>query len=443
MLPASLRPFLYVSLAALLLASCETVAQERASTTAGQSAQARPLMIGTDMAQPVLYLIDLEGNRLITVDLTKDALWPGGMPLHAIITPEGARAYLSIMSSDVVPLMILALQIGEIDWNAGRAEVKITNVMHLENAGTPPSMRQPSETDPSQPISALWRPNNHQLHGPTILPNGKFVYYAQWTDNKIRVIDVQENRLADVDPIQYGTLTLNNHGVFPNPSGTAAIGTGYYYDLNFVTVYEVDGDTGNLDPRHVVWLTVDEEKKAYSAMTHFVDWLDDRMAIIGSQQTGPTSLTPAGFEVVGPSVWLVDAQDGTAQMIVGPAQTPDDPGIYRAASDIMVVRGKLYVAEEDSMDEEVNTSFISIFDLADPHNPKFLRRLRPGEGLPDGWHLSHEFYRTPDGRELYAQDWHGGYLVKIDPATDEVIAVWSKADGFQMPHGNFVAGNTR
>lgn len=109
----------------------------------------------------------------------------------------------------------------------------------------------------------------------------------------------------------------------------------------------------------------------------------------------------------------------------------------------MVIGNKLYVAEEDSMDEEIDGSFISIWDLADRANPRFIRRLAPGDGLPTEWQLSHEFYRTEDGRFLFVQDWHGAHLIKIDPMTDEVIRVWSREDGFQMPHGNFVVGALR
>lgn len=414
-----------------------------ASDPAAPTPAAGPLMIGTDMARPVLYLLDLESDRMVTLELTQDPKWPGGAPLHTILTPDGRKAYLSIMSSEEVPLMILALRVGEIDWEAGTADVAITKVIRIQEAGIPPSMRVPTESDPSQPVTDLWRPGNHQLHGPTVQPNGKFVYFAQWTDNKIRVIDVEKDELAAVDPIQKGMLTLQNHGVFINPAGTRALGTGYYFDLNFVTVYDVDGESGDLRPQDVVWLTVDEREKSYAAMTHFVDWLDDRWAITASQQTGPTSLTPGGFQVVGPSVWLVDAVEGTGRMIIGPTDTPEGAGIYRAASDVMVVGDKLYVAEEDSMDESIDGSFISVWDLADRTRPRFLRRLSHGDGLPKGWHLSHEFYRAPGGRYLYAQDWHGAHLIKIDPATDTVVKVWSKEAGFVMPHGNFIAGNLR
>lgn len=400
-------------------------------------------MLGTDMMHPVLFLFDIESDRMITVDLTKDPLWPGGMPLHAITTLDGRKAYLSLMGSAEEPTNILALRVNTIDWRDGTADVRITRVLRAEEAGSRPIMRVPTQTDPRQPVTSLWMPQNQQLHGPSIHPSGKFIYFAQWTDDKIRVIDVERDELAVVDPIRHGELTQQIHGVFFNPSGTLAIGNPYYFDRDHVVLFNADARTGDLQPQKAIPLAADEATNARAAWTHFVDWLDDRYAVTASQQLGPTSLTPPGQTVVGPSVWLIDAEEGTARMIVGPTDRVDGAGVYKPASDLMVVNGKLFVAEEDTGDEEINESYISIFDFSDRTQPRFLKRLRPGKELPDGWDVSHEFYRTTDRRWLYAQSWGSGHLVKIDPATDEVVKVWSKEDGFHMPHGNFIPGNLR
>lgn len=412
-------------------------------TQAQVASVSKDLMIGTDMMRPVLYLIDLATDKMITVDLSKDPKWPGGLPLHTVITRDGSKAYLSVMSSEKDPLTILALRINKVHWGVGAAEVKITNVMRAEEPGTPPSMLTPTETNPSQPVTGLWKPANQQLHGPTIHPNGKFVYFTQWTDNKIRVVDVSTDKLAASDPIQYGTFTRQMHGVFFNPGGTAALGTGYYFDINYVTLYRVDQRSGYLELAKVIPLTVSEKNKEYAAFSHFFVWLDGRYAITSTQQTGSTSLTPRGFKVVGPSVWLIDTVEGKAQMIIGPAKGLEEPGIYKPASDIMVVRNKLYVAEEDSMDTEINKSYLSIWDITNRTAPKFIKRLGPGTGLPDGFDLSHELYPTRDGKYIYLQSWHSAHLVKIDTSSDTVVKVWSKEDGFHMPHGNFIPGNLR
>ncbi|MGH7253781.1 MAG: hypothetical protein ACREIE_08290, partial [Nitrospiraceae bacterium] len=373
------------------------------------------MMIGTDMMKPDLYLINMESDQRIRLDLTKDPKWPGGMPLHTIITANGDKAYLSVMSSDTDPLTILALRIGKIDWNADAADVTITTVMRLEEPRSKPSMLVPTQTDPKQPVTALWKPSNHQLHGPTLHPSGKFAYFTQWTDNKIRIIDVTKDKLAAVDPIQHGTRSRQLHGVFFNPSGDLAISTGFYFDLNEVTLYKVDKHSGYLEPEKAIPLTVSEKNKEYAAFSHFVYWLDNRYAITSTQQIGNTSLTPAGFKVIGPSVWLIDAREGKGTMIIGPAKSPEAAGIYKPASDVIVLGGKLYVGEEDSMDENLdNDGYVSIWDLSDRTSPKFIKRLKPGEELPEDYKMTHELYSTMDGRFVYAQSWGSGHLVKIN-----------------------------
>jgi len=131
-------------------------------------------------------------------------------------------------------------------------------------------------------------------------------------------------------------------------------------------------------------------------------------------------------------------------MIIGPAKSPDEPGIYKPASDVVVVGKKLYVGEEDSMDETIDQGYVSIWDISDPKSPKFIKRLKAGKELPADCKLAHEIYGTIDGRYVYAQSWASGHLVKIDGVTDEVIGVVS-ADvaGWHMPHGNFVPGKLR
>jgi hypothetical protein len=140
-------------------------------------------MIGADMGHSNLYLINMENDQRIALDLSKNPMWPGGGALHTVITADGSKACLSVMSSDKDPLTILALRISKVDWKTNTADVKITKVMRAGEPGDKPSMLIPTQTDPSQPVTALWKPSNHQLHGPTIHPSGKFVYFTQWTES--------------------------------------------------------------------------------------------------------------------------------------------------------------------------------------------------------------------------------------------------------------------
>lgn len=89
------------------------------------------------MMRPVLYLIDPVSDTIITVDLSTNPKYPtGSMPLHTIITPDGKKAFLSTMNSGSAPgpapATILALDINNIDWKAGKADVAITNVIKID-----------------------------------------------------------------------------------------------------------------------------------------------------------------------------------------------------------------------------------------------------------------------------------------------------------------------
>ena len=402
------------------------------------------LLINTDMGKPVLYLINTHTDAMIEVNLENDPKWPGGAPLHSIATLDGSKVYLTLMSSDDDPLSIVAISLSNINWQTGSASAKITNVMTIEKAGSKPSMLVPTETDPRQPIVAsMWVPGNHQLHGPTILPNGNYVYTTQWTDNKIRVIDTKTDKLATVDPIQFGSFSRQIHGIFPNSMGNIGLGTGYYYDMDYITMYDINSQTGDLNLVGLIPLTVSEDKKTYGAFSHFISWIDNRYAITGTQQLGPTSLTPSGFDVVGPAIFLLDTQTKTSKMIIGP-DTPTTEGIMQPSSDIAIVGNKLYVAEEDSMDDAIDEEgYLSIWDISNVNSPKLIKRMGPNNGLPNDFDVGHGLYVTPDEKYVYVQDWASSYLIKLDASTNQVLKIYDENDGFVMPHGGYVAGNLR
>ena len=512
-----------------------------------------PFTITTDMMRPVLYLIDPISDTLITVDLSTDPKYPtGSMPLHTLITPDGEKAFLSTMSSDTAPATILALDINNIDWQAGKADVAITNVIKIAEPNTKPPNPpvQNGTDDDTQPIIAsLWFPQNVQIHGPSLDPTCKFAYFTEWTNNgKIRVLDVNKGTLAESDPIQYGDTTAWLHGVYFNPSGDKALSPKYHFEGNYLVLWDVDKETGQLSNPVKVILGSESQ---YAAFPHFVTWIDDTTAITSTQQLGPTSLTPDNAEIIGPSVWLINTnkigddksydsdsydsysdysprynqdprddksydsdsydsysdysprynqdprddksydsdsydsysdysprynqdprddksydsdsydsysdysprynqdpiqknpREAAATMIIAPTQSPDGNGIYKPASDTKIVNSKLYVGEEDSMDEEINNDgHVSIWDISDITNPQLINRLSPGKGLPENFEIGHTIYATPDNKFVYVESWHSAHLVKIDTAIDQVIQVFNKENaGFEHPHGGFITGD--
>ena len=147
-------------------------------------------------------------------------------------------------------------------------------------------------------------PQNVQIHGPSLHPTCKFAYFTEWTDNgKIRVLDVDKGTLAESDPIQYGDTTAWLHGVFFNPSGDKALAPKYHFEGNYLVLFDVDKETGQLSNPVKVILGSESQ---YAAFPHFVTWIDDTTAITSTQQLGPTSLTPDNARIIGPSVWLIN-----------------------------------------------------------------------------------------------------------------------------------------
>ena len=161
-------------------------------------------------------------------------------------------------------------------------------------------------------------------------------------------------------------------------------------------------------------------------------------------QFGETSLTPNGRKVSPPALWLVDTKRRKAKRVSGTSKDADDPGVLRSASDVNIANGKLYVAEEDTLDGTFgDDGFVSIFDISDPENPVFLKRLKPGGELPADFAIAHGISVTPDERFVYVASYFSSYIVKIDTETDTVAKVFGPSDGLNVPHGGFVAGSFR
>lgn len=430
------------------------------NTTSASMADVNQIFsINTDMMSPVLYLINPQNDKIITVDLSQNQQYPNGsMPLHTLITPQGNKAFLSTMSSDTAPATILTLDIGDIDWEAGKANVSISNVINISEPGTKPSIPDIKNhtTNTTQPIiEKMWFPSGVQIHGPTLHPSENFAYFTQWTDNMIRVLDVNNGSLASADPIQIDNATEWLHGVFFNPSGNKALAPHYFFEGNHLHLFDVNGETGELtNPIEIIL----GNNSAYAAFPHFVTWVNDTHAITSTQQLGPTTSTPNNTKIIGPSVWLVNIEnaqaginntsqnpEAAATMIIPFTNSTQGSGIYKPASDTTIVGTKLYVAEEDSMDNTIdNQGQVSIWDITNIQNPNLIKRLSPGQGLPENFQLGHTIYSTPDGKTVYVEDWNSGQLVKIDTSTDAVIKVFNKeSSGFKMPHGGFITGQYR
>ncbi|NMH65923.1 hypothetical protein [Shewanella salipaludis] len=427
------------------LAPAVNLAPEQAELTSykpiSQSAKLKNVMVALDMMESEVILINIETDAIIQQRLDDLIGWPGGRPQHVLVSPDAKWIYVTTDASADVGASIVVLRVYNYAWKWGFAELEITKVLQAEPAGTPSRFDTPIQVSPTQPIASWTQPAMTQIHGPTILPYSDYVYFTQWTDNKIRVIDTELQEFANVDPIVMNQVTENTHGVFFNKSGTLGISTGYYYDNGDVDLFSVDKKTGALTLQKKIRLG---DEQAYAAFTHFNTWVDERYAVTASMQFGPTSHTPAGVSILPPSVWMIDTWEGKAWPILGTASNDNEAGVLRSASDVTVAAGKLYVAEEDSIDGSYgDDGFIAIYDLTDKSNPQFIKRLKPGQGLPTDFAVAHGFGVSADQRFIYISSYASKYILKLDTLTDTIVKTYGPEDGLTMPHGGFVSGAIR
>ena len=362
---------------------------------------------------------------------------------HTLITPDEQTIYVTVNGSLQMANAVVALDVNSVNWETGDVDLEVANVIVASEAGEPTVYPDGLfQIDDSQPIQSWTAQAWNQLHGPTIQPGSPIIQFSQWTNEGLLFIDDRTKELAENQPsLVIDGITNQSHGVIYNPSGSVALSPGYYWDLYDVDLYHIDQTTHEAQYQESIPLDSDS---GFGGFTHFVSWVDDRYAYAASMQYGPTSLTPEGVEVATPGIWLIDAMEKTATRVVDTAVTADDPGVFRNPSDFIVVGDKLYVAEEDSLDDSFGEDgYIAVYDISDIEAPTFITRLKPGVELPDDFQIAHGLSPSADGKAVYVASYRSNYLLKIDTATDTVAKVYGAEDGLRSTHGGFAAGAYR
>ncbi len=410
----------------------------------GYSRYLRPLVTAIDYHTRMIYLFNYENERLIIVDPASIAGWPGDIPLqHTAVLPGAKRIYISSDNTQEHPAYIIPLIIEDINWRTGSATLTLDELIVVDSPDTPAELPFVETVEGSAQNVPDWLlAGSTQVHGPTLLPYSHYMYWTEFTSDRVRVVNLRRNELADADPIVIPDYTEQSHGITFNQSGSIGLGTGYFFDNSKIDVYRPSRRTGELQEVGQIMLGTEE---SYAAFTHFVYWLDERYALTATMQLDKTSLTPSNTDnIIPPSVWLLDAVELTAVKIIDSTDDVNGHGILRSASDLAVVNGKLYIAEEDSIDYEfARDGYISVFDITDRYNPVFVKRYKPGEDLPDGYAVAHTISPTPDHRHLIVASWVSGHVLKIDTVTDTVVKIWGPEDGLVKPHGIYAAGLNR
>ena len=404
----------------------------------------RPVITAIDYHTRMIYLFNYEDEKLIIVEPESIDGWPGDIPLqHTVIMPEGNIIYITSDNTEDHPSYIISLKVNNIDWDAGSASLSLESVLAADSPGTPAELPFVEPVNDAQNIPNWIVGRGTQIHGPTLLPYTDFLYLSEWTADRMRVMNLKTNEFVeDVDPIVIPEYTEQTHGITFNKSGSIGLGTGYFFDNSVIDVYQPNRKTGELN---VIGQIMLGDEQRHAAFTHYVYWLDERFALTASMQFDKTSLTPATTEeIIPPSVWLLDTMAGTATKIIKHTNDVNGSGVFLSASDLAVVNGKLYIAEEDTIDYEFGEGgYISVFEFTDPLNPRFIKRMKPGNELPEGYAVAHTINPTPDNRHLIVASWVSGYVLKIDTLTDTVVKEWGPNDGLVQPHGLYSAGANR
>lgn len=404
---------------------------------------AEHLYTGVNMMKGELLLINVETDELIIKPLTSLPGWPIVERLqHAWITADEKTIYLN---TDAVEnksdALIIALDVGIINWTAKTVDLSIKKIIKMADDDTKSHIPTVTQTSPNQPIPAWTTYPTTQIHGPTFLPNSKYAYNTIWTNNEFRVLNLETNELAKTDMMSFGDKSRQKHGINFNSTGKRGVTSGYCFDCNEIHVYVPNRKTGALKLIKSIKLGTDKE---YAAYAHYTQWVDDRHIVVGTMQLDRTSATPADATIIGPSVWLVDTLAGTAKKIIDTVSDENGEGVYRSASDVAIANNKLYIAEEDTLSDVFGRDgFVSIFDIKDINNPKFIKRLKPGNGLPSLFAVGHTTVTTLDEKYVYVSSYYSHHIVKIDTAKDEVVKVYSMDDGLDMPHGEYLSGRIR
>lgn len=399
------------------------------------------LLSFVDMHTSKLVLSDFPRNRKVIIDLKTLPHWPGPVPEHTFLSPDGSKVYVTYIASATEPSGVAVIAIRSIDWPTHTAIVEVVKNLELDKAGTKsqyPAVHQISESQYINPkVEDDWsRPMYSQIHAPTYLPHSNFLYFTMWTDDRILAIDMSKDTW--VPPQKFNQFSQQLHGVFFNTEGTVGLGASYYYDMSNIPKFTVNKNTGALKFVSIMHLG---SNHTYAPFIHNVFWVDNRYALAGSMQFGATSRTALGNTIIGPSLWLIDTKLNTTKEILGTAKGVDYSGVLRSASWVNVVGSKLFVAEEDSIDSSYgDDGFVSVFDVKDIEHPVFLKRLAPGKELPVKFNIAHSLIASNSGRYVILESYSSGYIIRIDTETYEAVVLASPEEGFHMPHGAWIAG---
>lgn len=371
-------------------------------------------------------------DEVASIDLRTLPGYGSGVPLHAFITDGGHKVYVGFNGNETSPTGLAVVQVNDIFWSEHRPDVTLVKKLLVDDPAPVNTFPQVVQVDPHQPFQPWTAQPFSQLHGPAELTSKNRLLWTILTDNRVVTVDTQHDELLPVQ--QFGDASRFLHGISFNPAQTRGLGAGYFYDRGFLPEFDVKA-SGKISKEGKIWLG---SAALHAAYVHNVEWLTNRYAVVGTMQFARTSLTPAQADILGPSVWLVDAKNHSAQRIIGPAKNVNSAGIFRSASWVTAVGCKLFVGEEDSLDASFgDDGYVSVFDISNRLRPRFLKRLKPGVELPADFSVGHAMVKVPDGKSIILESYPSGYILRIGVDSMNVEHV-IRHEGETMPHGGSI-----
>lgn len=299
-------------------------------------------------------LVNINTDAMILLALDRLPGWKSsyanqlsGIPLiQHIWSHDGRHIYVSIDSGKETntPSAVLIVRIGGIRWTRNKASARIVKYLPFMDANgpiqviiTPGDVKSRPGFKPL-PTSTFFA-SRIQAHGPALRPYSSFFYFTTWVNDKIIAMDYKKNVIPASNIFEFNKKSRFHHGIFFSPNGEKALGTKYNWNEESLILYKMTKGKAEPTPDGSITLKrcpsrkkkrrLIEQKQppkfvvacesrgaARGAMTHYVDWLNNRYAFTVTMQLHRTSVEPSE-RIDPPGVYLIDTVKKTAQKVIG------------------------------------------------------------------------------------------------------------------------------
>ena len=364
-----------------------------------------------------LYIVDVERGAMHLFPFSTIEGGPVvGQGMHTALMPDMKKVYVTIGGNEELTLRVVVI---EIDWKDRIPSPRVVKTLELVDAGTPGNPANGAACHPGGPGI------RQEGHGTRITLNGRYLTLSELQNDRLRILNTETDTFIG-EPTTHDDL-FAPHGLYPNPAGTLAATTQYWFDHNIISLWNIDPETGALSHSASIPLQDGELRGSYQ---HTVRWLDDARFY-----TSATQERDQGDGLSEQSVWLVDTTSGAATAVLTATE------ILEGVSDLALAKDKLYVAEGNVaqfLAGEETPGHVSVWSIADPIKPVLVKRFSAGDGFPEVFSNAHSLASSADGSKVFAESFSSNYLIEIDTSDDSVTRVFDQDSGLDTTHGIYM-----